>query len=210
MTKRYAWHFCALKGGVPVLRDGRPVVIGEWLEHTGAVKICVAGLHASNWPRDAVRYAPGPYVTYCEVDAVVTEQADKFVCRKRKPIFGFDATEPLRLFARHQALSVAHLWKMPDIVRQYLETGEESIRVQARAAANAAANAANAANADADAAAAANADAAAAAAAYAYAYANAADAYAAAYAQKQIEANEDLELLLFAYAENMGILPESL
>ena len=42
------------------------------------------------------------------------------------------------LFARKCALSVSHLWKMPDIVRQYLETGDESIRLVARDAADAA------------------------------------------------------------------------
>ena len=37
----------------------------------------------------------------------------------------------LRDFARRCALSVAHLWEMPDYVRQYLETGDESMRLAA-------------------------------------------------------------------------------
>lgn len=37
-------------------------------------------------------------------------------------------SETLNLFARKCALSVAHLWEMPDIVRQYLETGDETLR----------------------------------------------------------------------------------
>jgi hypothetical protein len=38
-------------------------------------------------------------------------------------------------FARWCALSVAHLWDMPDVVRRFLETGDESIRAAARVAA---------------------------------------------------------------------------
>jgi hypothetical protein len=81
------------------------------------------------------------------------------------------------LFARKCALAVAHLWKMPTVVRQYLETGDETLGQQARDAAAAAA-AATYADAAAYAAAYGAAYAAAAAAAYA-ARAAAADAYAA-------------------------------
>ena len=40
------------------------------------------------------------------------------------------------LVACQQALSVAHLWNMPRIVREYLETQDESKRAAACAAAN--------------------------------------------------------------------------
>jgi len=89
-----------------------------------------------------------------------------------------------KLFARKCALSVAHLWDMPPIVRQYLESGDDTIRIEALYAADAAYDAAYAAYA-ADAAydAAYAAYAAYAAAAYAAAAADAADAAAdAAYA----------------------------
>jgi hypothetical protein len=45
----------------------------------------------------------------------------------------------LREFARWCALQVIHLWDAPDVVRQYLETGDESLRAAARAATRAAA-----------------------------------------------------------------------
>ena len=48
----------------------------------------------------------------------------------------------LREFARWCALSVAHLWDMPDVVRQYLQTGNEEIRAAAGDAAGDAAGAA--------------------------------------------------------------------
>src|SRR5574343_98994 len=37
----------------------------------------------------------------------------------------------LDAFARWCALSVAHQWDMPDIMRRYLETGDETLRVVA-------------------------------------------------------------------------------
>ena len=43
-----------------------------------------------------------------------------------------DATEfEMRRFARLAALDVAHLWDMPAIVREYLETGDETKRAAA-------------------------------------------------------------------------------
>ena len=51
-----------------------------------------------------------------------------------------DATEfEMRRFARLAALDVAHMWDMPVIVREYLETGDETKRAAAEAAAGAAA-----------------------------------------------------------------------
>jgi hypothetical protein len=56
----------------------------------------------------------------------------------------------LRYFARTQAMSVAHLWDAPDVVAEFLMTGDESIRAAARAAAwDAACDAARAAACDA-------------------------------------------------------------
>ena len=45
----------------------------------------------------------------------------------------------MRLFARLCALDVIHLWDAPSLVRQYLETGDESLREKAGAASKAAA-----------------------------------------------------------------------
>lgn len=49
------------------------------------------------------------------------------------------ADELLREFARKCALQVVHLWNAPEVVREYLETGREGLRLPARAAAKAAA-----------------------------------------------------------------------
>ena len=49
-----------------------------------------------------------------------------------------DASEDqIRHFSRLCALDVIHLWDAPEVVRRYLETGDESLRQEARDAADA-------------------------------------------------------------------------
>lgn len=137
-----AWHFCAMQNGHPVLRDGRPLIIGEWTVHAGPVRICAFGLHASCRAIDALYYAPGPGACLVEVDDIVAEHADKLVCRRRRAIWAIDATVLLQQFARECALDVCHIWDVPAVVGQYLETGDEAVRAAALAAASAVASAA--------------------------------------------------------------------
>ena len=126
-----AYHFVG-----PTLRDGRPVPPdGEWLEHDGPCVMCESGLHASRHPFDALRYAPGSTLCLVECEDVVEEVSDKLVCRRRKIVRRIDATELLRRFARQQAIKVLHLWNAPQVVRDYLATGDESLRSAARSAA---------------------------------------------------------------------------
>jgi hypothetical protein len=213
-----AYHFVG-----KTLRDGRPIPAdGEWLEEQGQIEMCHKGLHASEHVADAVRYAPGITLCLVELAGDIKKGDDKLCAQRRRIIARFDATELLRADARASARSVLHLWKAPDVVKQYLETGDESIRQKARnaaslaslaayAAAYAAAAAAYAAAAAADAYAA---DAAAAAyaadAAAAAAYAAAADAYAAAYAAaavrrtKRDEARARLKAAVDAKFAEMG------
>lgn len=135
--KTLAWHF--LYEGHK-LRDGRDAPAdGVWLEHTGPIVICESGLHASRRPADALSHAPGPILCLVECDGIVSEHADKLVCRRRKIIARMDATDMLRYYARMQALSVVHLWSPPGVVLDYLMTGDESIRAAAGPAAGAAA-----------------------------------------------------------------------
>ena len=130
-----AYHFVADK-----LRDGRPIPAdGEWLVHDGEPVICQSGLHASRHPFDTLRFAPGNTLCLVEVEEVTAEQSDKLVCKRRKIVQRIDAEPILRDFARWCALRVIHLWDAPEVVRQYLTTGDESLRHAARAAARAAA-----------------------------------------------------------------------
>ena len=130
-----AWHFVN-----KTLRDGSQIPSdGEWLHYTGNLVMCESGLHASKDPFDALQYAPGEMLCLVECDGHIIEGNDKLVCSQRKIVARMDATEMLRYFARMQALSVVHLWDAPDVVLDYLMTGDESLRDAARAAAGAAA-----------------------------------------------------------------------
>jgi hypothetical protein len=93
---------------------------------------------------DALRYAPGVILCQVEVDGITETESDKGVARSRKIIQRVDATEILRWFARDQALSVINLWGKcpPDVVLDYLMTGDEAARYAAWDAARAAAMAA--------------------------------------------------------------------
>jgi len=118
------------------------MVVGETLRHEGALVICNQGLHASERILDALQYAPGPIVCRVECSGIGERQEDKFVCSERKARWAVDAEPVLRAFARRCALDVANLWDMPQIVREYMETGDESKRAAAWDAAWAAARAA--------------------------------------------------------------------
>jgi hypothetical protein len=126
-----AWHFVGSR-----LRDGRPVPAdGEVLRHNGPVEMCTSGLHASRRIIDALRYAPGPVVCRVECSEIVDEEDDKFVCRERTILWRVDAEDLLRDFARRCALDVIDQWDAPAVVREYLTTDDEALRVAAWAAA---------------------------------------------------------------------------
>jgi len=126
-----AYHFTGDR-----LRDGRPVpAIGETLRHEGKLVICKRGLHWSRDPFDVLRYAPGPYLHRVRVGGQIVEQDDKGASTERTILATIDATHLMRRFAADQALSVAHLWNMPQIVRDYLTTLDDTKRAAARAAA---------------------------------------------------------------------------
>jgi phage-related tail protein len=64
------------------------------------------------------------------------------VASRRIILWRINAEDVLRRFARQCALDVAHLWDIPSVVREYLETGDETKRDAAGAAARVAAGAA--------------------------------------------------------------------
>lgn len=119
-----AWHWVGgtLRNGSPVPEDG------ETLVHDGPVTMCRSGLHASRRIIDALKFAPGGTVCRVEVAGIVEEQDDKLVCRERTILWRVDAEDLLRDFARRCALDVIDLWDAPEVVREYLETGDESLR----------------------------------------------------------------------------------
>ncbi len=94
-----AWHWVMKSDTGPVLRDGRPVVVGEWVEHDGKLELCISGLHASEDILDALRYAPGAVVCRVECDGEIVRDTDKLACTRRRVEWMIDAESVLRLFA---------------------------------------------------------------------------------------------------------------
>ena len=136
MTKKYvdAWWFSS--GKTLPHDDGRRIKVGRTHKVKGEIIPCRNGLHGSIKPLDALAYAPGPLVWRVRLSGlIVPHNSDKIVASERTYIAGDDATETLRHFARLCALDVIDLWDAPDIVRQYLKTGDESMRAAARDAA---------------------------------------------------------------------------
>jgi len=121
------------------LRDGRPLPeIGHWIEHEGPIVPCESGLHASEHPFDALQYAPGPILHLVDLEGDLVGHGspyDKHIGRRRRTLARLDATDLLWGFARWCALSVINKWPAPDVVRRYLETGDESLRTEAWVAA---------------------------------------------------------------------------
>lgn len=132
-----AWHFVG-----DTLRDGTPVPSdGETIRVEGKIVLCQHGLHASERVTDALRYAPGPVICRVEVSGTMVWSDDKLAASSRTILWRLDRETSVRVlweFARWCALSVAHLWDMPAVVREYLETGDETKCNAANAAANAA------------------------------------------------------------------------
>src|SRR5690606_17616875 len=126
-----AYHFVG-----STLRDGRPVPPdGVWLEHDGPIAIRESGLHASRRPWHALQFAPGETLCLVEVDGVVEEAGNKRGARWRRIVRRVGLTADLRAFARQCARDGLHLWDAPDVVRRYLESGDETLRAAAWAAA---------------------------------------------------------------------------
>ena len=138
MKSVLAWHFTGDK-----LRNGEPIPKqGEWLEFDGDPIMCSQGLHASRHPYDALKYAPGAALHRVRLGGYILEGDNKLVATQRKIIWTIppEIMQPLMWdFARYCARSVLHLWDAPDVAKQYLATGDESLRDAANSAANSAA-----------------------------------------------------------------------
>ena len=137
------WHFARVgSDGTPRLGygDNREIRVGETLRVEIEPILCEQGLHASARLWDALSYARGERLSLCLVTlgGTVLHDANKSVANERTVVAMLDAgttDKLLRDYARWCALQVIHLWDAPDVVRQYLETGDDSLRSWAWAAA---------------------------------------------------------------------------
>ena len=132
------WHFCTDDRRLGY-GDGRKIIAGETITVDCKPVLCQSGLHASEKPLDALKYARGNVVSYVDLRGIVVFGEDKAVATERYTYWITDAEKVLRKFACWCALEVAHLWGMPEITRQYLETQDANIQAAAWDSAQAAA-----------------------------------------------------------------------
>ena len=138
MTDHY-YHFIRINAdGKPYLgyADNRIVTVGETITVEGEPILCEHGLHASARIIDALEYCPEGEVALCRVElgGTVIHGDDKSVASERTitAMLGAERTAALlQDFARWCALQVVDLWDAPDVVREYLTTGDETLRADA-------------------------------------------------------------------------------
>ena len=118
--------------------DDREIVIGKTHIVVGEIIPCKRGLHLSKRLLDALNYAPGPVIYKVRGSGIIVphgDPVDKYACFERTYLAGgVDISETLRAFARSCALEVVHLWNAPEIVIEYLKTGDRKLRAEAQAA----------------------------------------------------------------------------
>ena len=122
-----AWYFskkdCRLR-----YKDNRLIKAGVTHYYDGMPILCEQGLHASKNILNALRYAPGAYIWRVKMGGISVCDHDEMVSTERTYLWGYDATNVLNHFARLCALDVIHLWDAPDVVIQYLKTGDKNLR----------------------------------------------------------------------------------
>ena len=141
MTKPIkAWHFLPLDRRFGY-GDGNKAEVGWIYSVKPPIQMCRWGLHASKKASDALKYAPGPVVGRVLLSGAITHDEDKLCATHREYLWIADATDVLRAHACWCALQVIDLWDAPNVVRRYLESGDESLMARAAARARAAAGA---------------------------------------------------------------------
>lgn len=135
-----AWHFSTGRLGNG---DGRKIVKKRTLKVIGTPLICARGLHASVRASHALSYAPGSMVSRVLVSGLVMKGFDKIVGTERHCLWIADASETLMDFSRWCALDVVKFWAAPNVVIEFLNTGNRDCAAEAQMAAWTASDARN-------------------------------------------------------------------
>jgi hypothetical protein len=123
------YHFTSIE-----ISNTRPV--GWWQIYKGRL-LCseedgVAGLHAHVCPLRAFHFATGPILHKVNLISRFLD-GYHYVGHRRQIIASIDARELAHKFARWYALQVIDKWAAPDVVYEYLKTGNEKLRKDSRA-----------------------------------------------------------------------------
>jgi len=131
-----AWHF--LKNDKTTnYGNGEITEIGKKYTVKSKIKLCQWGLHGSINILDALMYAPGNIVTYCDFGENIIVGDDKIVSSERTVLWMVDIKKELDEFSRWCALEVIGLWDAPKSVVEFLKTGDVNKRAAASDAARA-------------------------------------------------------------------------
>jgi len=111
------------------LRNGMAIPpIGVWIRHIGEIRAGQSGLHMSEHPFDALEYARGPLLHRVEIHGEVERCDKRVVGRRRRILETIDMSPILWAFARWNAAAVLDIWSAPAVVREFILTGNESLR----------------------------------------------------------------------------------
>jgi hypothetical protein len=136
-----AWYFAQPNKLLPH-GDGRLVRVGDTHTITSEPVLCERGLHASVRPIDALSYATSSIIFRVRLGGTIIKGNDKLCATSRTYLAELNAELVLGEFARNCAANMLHLWEAPDVVKEWLATGNPEIKSAARSAAESAAESA--------------------------------------------------------------------
>ena len=110
------------------LNDGRKIKVGTTHKVGGVLVPLRNGIHASKHVADALVYSQGPELWRVELGGEVVRFGDNMCAREATYLANFNASKLLEAYMITCARDVAHLWDAPDIITEYFESGDESLR----------------------------------------------------------------------------------
>ena len=124
------WHF-AEENECLWYGDGKKIIVGKSHSVDCEPVFCESGLHASKTVLEALQYASGPILYRVRLSGKIVHGDDQSCATKRSYIAKINADSLLREFGRKCALRVIDLWNCPRVVKDYLETSDETLRAVA-------------------------------------------------------------------------------
>ena len=113
MGYKTAWHFS--NGYLSYARKGEKIKAGNaYACKPDELRLCDFGFHSSYKLLDALKYAPGSVLSYCEIGGLIIESHDKNVSSIRRHLVVLDISHTLHQFASWCAEQALALIDEPD------------------------------------------------------------------------------------------------
>ena len=130
MSQQLYWH-CATENMRLGHDDGRKIQAGQTLQVRRPLKLRNCGLHACENIMNALEFFREPNICRVTLSGNILHDKTLWVASKRTYLWHVDGRKFLPEYIRWCALQVAHLWCAPDIVIQYLKTGNQALQPEA-------------------------------------------------------------------------------